>query len=225
LVAVAAVVGAVLLARNRAPVAAAPSPPPPAAAAPTQAPRAQPAALPDIAQDLTDEYARRTDAMQELHALYLDKYDYKGLVVALRDKAESPSASPALKGMLRSAEQLVRLKTWTEAAMNRYGRQHPLAVRDLSGDASKDTLAYQDPDGRMIFQGPGGPVARDWAEIPPRELGAVIVSALREARETRRPVIQGALTFARLYALPQMTGALEAIRSKAPEAPAQPREP
>jgi len=83
-------------------------------------------------------------------------------------------------------------------------------VADLSGDATKDVSIYLAPDQRIVFLEPSGPAARDWAEIKPAVMGAIIVSALHEHKETRRGIILGAQTFARFYSLPLMAKALGA---------------
>jgi len=226
----AAVLAAVLIMRNRAPATTTVVAAPPAVAPATPSPAPQPAAPkvaagPDLAHDLSEGYAKHRDAIQELHTLYLDKYDFKGLVIALRDKGESASAPPAIKQLLRAAEQLVRLRSWLEVALTRYGKLHALHVKDLSGDASKDAEVYLSPDDRVVFTRTTGSVARDWSEVPPGELGAVIVSALHDAKETRRPMVQGAMTFGRLYSLPQMTSALDGSKPRGLEAPAPTQEP
>jgi len=193
-------------------IAVAPTPVPTAVAAPTPLPTIEPKA-PDIARDLADEDTRRKDAFADLHALYLDKYDFNGLVVALRDKGEIATAPPELKQTLRSAEQLVRLKSWLETTLRHYDSDHPLLSSDLSGDATKDVGVYLAADERIVFMESGNPVARDWADIKPAEMGAIIVGAFQAAKDKRRLPILAALTFARLYALPQMPKALALARS------------
>jgi hypothetical protein len=152
--------------------------------------------------------------MEELHALYLDKYDFAGLVLELRDKGESPTAPVAIKRMLRSGEQLVRMKTWLDAAMQRHNRQNPLLVHDLSGDATKDFSVYGSPDGRVVFVNGGAEAPKDWVDIKPPAFGAIVVSAIREAKENPRATF-GAQAFARLYNLPLMTKALAATEKPA----------
>ena len=147
--------------------------------------------------------------MQQLHTVYLDKYDFNGLVRALRDKAESPSAAPGLKQMLRSAEQLAALKEWLDLALRRYTRQHPLMVRELTAKAdAQEVGVYLNADGRLTFLGDKNPQPRDWADVQPVVVGAIIVSALHEAKHTQRSLVQGAHVFARYYSLPAMTEAL-----------------
>jgi class 3 adenylate cyclase len=191
-------------------------PPAAPAALPTApAPQAQVAgstAGGDLADNLASEYSKRRDVMQQLHALYLDRYDFSGLVLALRDKGENPSAPPSVQQTLRAAEQLVRMKKWLDLALGRYSAQHPLLVHDLSGDSKRDLSLYLAPDERVVLLEDGTPKPRDWTELKPEVFGAIIVSAVREAKEPPRAVLFGAQAFARFYALPSMTEALASIR-------------
>jgi hypothetical protein len=146
--------------------------------------------------------------MADLHTRFLDKYDFNGLVLELRDKGESPTAPIAIKRLLRSAEQMVRMKAWLEAVLQRHSQQSPLLVHVLSGDAAKDMKVYMSLDERLVFLETGTPVHRDWADLKPAVVGAVTVSAIRSAPGTSRGALPGAQAFARLYNLPLMTKAL-----------------
>ena len=106
------------------------------------------------------------------------------------------------------------MKGWLDLALARHSGQHPLLVRDLSGDAAKDAGVYLAPDQRVVFLQGGAPKPRDWTGLSPSEFGAIIVSAVREAKEPPRAVVLGAQAFARFYALPSMTEALASIRAQ-----------
>ena len=180
-----------------APAAAVPGPIP----APTPAPVAVAAPAAPAAPPQT---------LQEIRAFYLKKYDFTGMVMALRDRGESATAPLAWRQNLAAAELMARLQSWLVFNLPHYTKTHPLAVADLSGDATKDVSIYLAPDQRIVFLEPSGPAARDWAEIKPAVMGAIIVSALHEHKETRRGIILGAQTFARFYSLPLMAMALGA---------------
>jgi class 3 adenylate cyclase len=209
--------GLVLLRHKPAPVvAAAPAPAPVPTTIPTPVPTAAPAAVPaagapaatSLASELESEASTRKDAMEDLHARFLDKYDFNGMVLELRDKGESPSAPVALKRLLRSAEQMVRMKTWLEAVLQRHSQQNPLLAHPLSGDTSKDMRVYMSLDQRVVFMEARAAVPRDWAELKPDVVGAIIVSAIRGANGATRAAMPGAQAFARLYNLPLMTKTL-----------------
>ncbi|HEY5228641.1 MAG TPA: adenylate/guanylate cyclase domain-containing protein [Opitutaceae bacterium] len=198
-------------------VVVAPAPTPaPTAAAPT--PEVKKPEAVDIASDISAEDGKRRDTDRELHEQYLDKYDFKGLVLALRDRGEASTASPELKQMLRSAEQLARLRSWLEGVLRHHSKQRSLPVRDLSGDASRDTSVYMADDERIVFLDKGATIARDWADIKPPAMGAIIVGAIHESRETRRVPMLPAQAFARMYGLPQMAKALTQNKGSAEEA-------
>ncbi|HXQ81432.1 MAG TPA: adenylate/guanylate cyclase domain-containing protein [Opitutaceae bacterium] len=189
------------------------------AATPSPAPAAASAAPGPLVQAAggaggNGDAARPRAVMQQIRALYLEKYDFSGMVIALRDKAEGPSAPLNLQLLLRSGEQLVRMKAWLDNDLRRHGPQHPLLVHDLSGDATRDASVYLAADERLIFLEGGTPRPREWTNVKPAELGAIIVSAVREAKDAPRPVLGGAQAFARLYALPSMTVALDSIRAR-----------
>jgi class 3 adenylate cyclase len=192
--------------------AAVPSPIPTAVPTPVAPPAA--AAPAGLASDLANAAGQRKDTMEELHAAYLDKYDFAGLVVELRDKGESPTAPVAIKRMLRTGEQLVRMKTWLDGVVLRHNRQSPLVVHDLSGDATKDFSVYGSPDGRVVFVNGSAESPKDWVDIKPPVFGSIVVSAIREGKENPRAIL-GAQAFARLYNLPLMTKALAAIEKPA----------
>jgi class 3 adenylate cyclase len=223
------VAGAVLYQRSRtgtpapAPPAAIPTPAPTVAPTPvpTVAPTPVPTAAPatDLAGSIVSGLATKRDAMQKLHELYLDKYDFNGLVLALRDKGEDPSAPQELKQMLRGAEQLVRLKSWLDLDLRRYTRQHPLAVAALSGKPGDASQVYLADDQRLVFVTGAGQEPRDWADLKPAEFGAITVSAIGDAKGVQRPIIMGAQAFSRFYALPSMAQALAASRAKRASAP------
>jgi hypothetical protein len=216
---VAAAAAGYVIFRNKAPaptsVAVAPVAVPTPAPTVIPTPVATPApAAAGLASDLAAEAGQRKDTMEELHSRFLDKYDFTGLVVELRDKGESPTAPVAIKRMLKAGEQLVRMKAWLDAAMLRHTRQNPLVVRDLSGDVTKDFSVYGSPDGRVVFIQGTSLVPRDWVEIKPPVFGAIIVSAIKEVKENPRATF-GAQSFARLYGLPLMTKALAAYEKSA----------
>jgi class 3 adenylate cyclase len=181
--------------------------PTPAIAAPTAAPAAT-----DLVGGLASGYASQASALQQLHTLYLDKYDFNGMVLALRDRGEDRAAPAGLKRLLVAAEQMARLKTWLEVNLRRYNRLHPLALGAFPGKPDADASVYLAGDQRVVFLGGEAAASRDWAALKPVEFGAAAVSAIHEAKEVPRAVLNGALAFARLYSLPAMTEALSGTK-------------
>ncbi len=110
------------------------------------------------------------------------------------------------------AEQLVTMKEWLDVTLRRYSKPHPLTVHDLSGDATKDTHVFIAPDHRVVFLDASTSTPHDWSELKPPVVGAIIMSALREAKQTPRDVIVGAQAFARFYTLPTIVEALNSSK-------------
>jgi class 3 adenylate cyclase len=202
---------------RRAPAHAQPAAPPAMAAAPTPlGPAAAPAGTP--APSPAVEAANRRDLMIQMHTLYLDTYDFNGMVRALRERGENPAAPLFLQQTLRAGEQLVRMKVWVEGDLRHHSAKHPLVAHAFGGVASGDESVYLAEDGRVALLENGVPHLHDWADLKPRDYGAIVVGALREAKETPRPVVLGAQAFARMYSLPAMVEALDAMKAKAPAA-------
>jgi class 3 adenylate cyclase len=203
------VLGAVALLTRR--NHAAPASPAPAAPAPAQPPGVA-ASNPPAA--VSSDAGNRKDLMAQMHALYLDRYDFNGMVIALRDRGENPAAPLFLQQTLHAGEQLARMKIWIEGALRRHSAKRPLVVQNLAGDSARDQSVYLADDGRIARLENGSPKLRDWNEFKPAEVGAIVVSAVREAKETPRLVFMGAQAFARIYALPAMAQALDSIRTE-----------
>lgn len=164
---------------------------------------------PDLVDELSSELAQRRDVLQQLHARYLDKYDFTGLAQALRGRAEGPAAAPGLRKLLRGAEELAILRDWLEFTLRRYTQQHPLPVRELTGKPEARELdAYLTEDGRIVFATPGAPQPHDLVQLHPEAMGALIVGAVND-RHPARNITQAAHIFARFYSLPAMTEALD----------------
>lgn len=174
-------------------------------------------------EEFQREFARRREQMQLLRTQYLDKYDFEGFIHALNsEKGEAGVGRGGAQMMLRSAEQMQKMRDWLEYVLSRYGRQRPLVVHDFSGDAAKDAHVFIDPYKKIIFIENGRPRPAEWAELKPAALGAIITSALREAKPVPvREVFLGAQSFAQFYNLPAMKEALAGMgrgRATAPKA-------
>ena len=186
-----------------------------ASATPSEAPPAAVSAGRADQGDGADEFAgdpgRGREILPHLHQAYLDRYDFEGLVRALRPKAENPSSAPGMKRLLRGAEQLVALKEWLDLSLRHYTRQRPLLVRDLEGKGHSTLGVFLGGDGRVTFVTDGNPQPHDWAELQPALVGAIVVSALQDTKHSSHGLVQGAHVFARIYTLPAMTAALPRI--------------
>ena len=207
-------------AKPETPVVAAVTPPAPTTApAPAPSTTATPTANRPAAETsaaMTDdefqrEFTRRREQMQQMRTQYLDKYDFEGFIRALgSEKGEASVSRGSGQMILRSAEQMLKLREWLEYTLSHYGRQRPLLVHDLSGDATKDTRVFMDPYKKFIFFENGRVKPADWAELKPAVVGSIIMSALRDTKPAPnlREAVMGAQAFGQFYNLPAMKEAL-----------------
>ena len=148
--------------------------------------------------------------MRDLRSVYLDNYDFAGLVHFLRAKTVDGYAVTPLPSLLKSAEQMAAVKGWVIAELQEYNRAQPLRVYELSGTAPKELHVYTELDHRVYFVWGGAVLGRDWSDVKPAWVGAIMVGALRHAHKPPAPqVVQGALAFARLYGEPEIASALQ----------------
>ena len=149
---------------------------------------------------------------------FLEGYNFAGLARYLRGRtAGNPPAMPAL---LKSAEQMAAAKGWAIAELQGYSRQQPLRVFELSGTAPMELHVFTEADRRLYFVWGGAVLGRDWTDVKPAWVGAIIVGTLRSTRSPPdREVIYGALAFARIYGQPEMMAALQNRRPIPPVRP------
>lgn len=114
-----------------------------------------------------------------------------------------------------SAARMQTMRNWLLLTLAGYTRERPLAVRELTGTAPKETRVYAGPD-RRIYTLEGGAVRqRDFSTFKPAPIGAVLVAALHDARTPPpREVVQGVQAFAQFYGLPEVLEALRTGRTR-----------
>jgi class 3 adenylate cyclase len=150
--------------------------------------------------------------------MYLDGYNFVGLVRYLRAKAAA--GQPALPALQKSAEQMAAVQGWVIAELQGYTREQPMRVYELSGTAPMELHVFTETDRRLYFVWGGAVLGRDWADVKPGWVGAIIVGALRSTRtKPNSEVVNGALAFARIYGEPEMIAALQNRRAP----PARPK--
>lgn len=153
--------------------------------------------------------------MERLRYEYLDRYNFSGLALALKNEARKPAAPAGTAALQRSAEQMAVMKEWVITQLQRHSRQSPLVVRELSGSAPKEMRVFAGPDRQLYLVGGGATRGREWSELKPSELGAVIAGTILEGRTPPPPaIVQGAIVFSRLYNLPELQTALRAQRPR-----------
>ncbi len=127
----------------------------------------------------------------------------------------SENDSPAV----RSANDALKpLYDWLGPELRNYTRDRPMLVRALRG--GPDQTFYTAPEGKLSFGSGGASHLRDWAELPPEQQAAIIVSVLRNAPKPTAEWVRGAEAFAYLHGLPEMAEvAVRELRPKAGAAP------
>ncbi|OHE80719.1 MAG: hypothetical protein A3G75_07035 [Verrucomicrobia bacterium RIFCSPLOWO2_12_FULL_64_8] len=191
---------------------------PPAVAGQTTPPAAAGSAV--VVSDETElaqEFAKRRELLLQSRAQYLDRYDFAGLVQAIKDQSGAEPGRGA-QLLLRSLEQLTSLKEWLNVRLRQnYSRQQPLRVLELVGDKPKETGVFIGMDRRVYFVQGGAVRVSEWADLKPAMVGAIMVSALRDVPpRDASTLVPGALIFARLYDLPQMLEPLQELRRSRP---------
>jgi hypothetical protein len=138
-----------------------------------------------------------------------EEYNLPELAKSLRDSRVGPVGKADAPIRQQALERLQALFSWMNAAMQRYNRGNPLTVSELSGTAPKEIKVFAGADHRLYFAEGGAVRQRNWADVKPSVLGAVVVGALLGA-ETLPPreVVQGAQVFAYFYNLPEMNETL-----------------
>lgn len=140
--------------------------------------------------------------------------EYNFAAMTRNQPAENAGSSGDEALIRQQADQgMQALFTWMDAAISRYSRDSPLLVRELSGTISQETKIFGGADHRVYLAEGGAIRQRNWAELKPANLGAVITSVLLASPvPPPHEVIQGAEAFAYLYGLPEVNEALRAGR-------------
>lgn len=103
------------------------------------------------------------------------------------------------------------LLEWVNRTLARYTADNPLLLRALPGAGSRNTKIFLDAEHRLCFAEGGAIRQRNFADLKPDALGAVIASVLLDATQPPPPeVAQGAEAFAQLHGLREMAEALHA---------------
>ncbi|MBI2498012.1 MAG: adenylate/guanylate cyclase domain-containing protein [Opitutae bacterium] len=138
-----------------------------------------------------------------------EEYNFAELARDLRDPRAGPVAKADAPVRQQALERIQRLLDWLGTAMQRYTREQPLIVRELSGTAPKEIRMFAGLDRRLYYAEGGAVRQRNWTERRPPVLAAIIAGAMIDARPVpAREVVQGAQAFAWFYGLPELTEAL-----------------
>ncbi len=139
----------------------------------------------------------------------LDDYNFAELAQSLRDPRSPVAGKPEAKVRAASLQRIQAMLGWLATALQRYDRDKPLVVRELTGTAPKEIRVYVGSDRRIYYAEGGAVRQRNWNELKPSVLAAIIAGTMMEADPLPpRDAVQGALAFAALYNLPELPEAL-----------------
>jgi class 3 adenylate cyclase len=172
-----------------------------------------PAALP--ADRGTRTLADWREELRDQRSRALEEYDFAALAQSLRDPRLPVAEKPEAKFRAQVLEQTRWLFSWLATALQKYNREQPLVVRELSGTAPKEIRVYVGPDRRLYYAEGGAIRQRDWNELKPSVLAAIVAGTIIESDPLPpREAVQGALAFARLYNLPELPTTLKHGRAQ-----------
>jgi class 3 adenylate cyclase len=138
-----------------------------------------------------------------------EEYDFATLARSLRDPRAGPAAKADAPVRQQALDRIQVLLGWLGTTMQRYTLENPLIVRELSGTAPKEIRMFAGRDRRLYYAEGGAVRQRNWTELRPPVLAAIVAGALLDTRPLpAREVVQGAQAFAWFYGLPELTDAL-----------------
>ncbi|MFZ5496423.1 MAG: adenylate/guanylate cyclase domain-containing protein [Verrucomicrobiota bacterium] len=158
-----------------------------------------------IARTLADWRAE----LRQQRSRALEEYDFAELARTLRDPGSPVAGEPEAKIRAQVLQRTQLLFGWLATHLQKYNRQNPLVVRELTGTAPKEIRVYVGADRRLYYAEGGAVRQRAWTDLPPPVLAAIVAGALTQAEPLPpREAVQGALAFAALYHLPELPAAL-----------------
>ena len=145
----------------------------------------------------------------------LDDYNFAELAQGLTDPRSPVAGKPEAKVRAAALQRIQAMLSWLATALQRYDRDSPLVVRELTGTAPKEIRIYVGTDRRLYYAEGGAVRQRNWNDLKPAVLAAIISGTMQEADPLPpREAVQGALAFAGLYNLPELPEALRVGRLK-----------
>lgn len=146
-----------------------------------------------------------------------EEYDFAALARGVRDPRSSVAGKPEAQIRLMVLARMQGLFSWLATALQRYGRENPLVVHELSGTAPKEIKVFVGTDRKLYYAEGGAIRQRNWAELRPPVMAAITVGALHDAQPLPpREAVIGAQAFAGFYQLPELLEALRKARPKHP---------
>ena len=170
------------------------------------------------ANRVTATLAAWRDEFRDKRSRALLDYNFAEMAQSLRDPQSPVAGKPEAKIRAQVLQRVQVLFGWLATALQKYSRERPLAVRELTGTAPKEIKVYAGADRRLYYAEGGAIRQRNWSEVPPPALAAIIAGAIHEAQPLPpREVALGALAFGNLYNLPELAEALRSGHASRPK--------
>ena len=143
----------------------------------------------------------------------LEEYNFAEMAQTLSDPRSPVAGKPEARVRQACLQQIQTMLAWLATAAQRYNRESPLVVREITGTAPKEIRIYVGPDRRLYYTEGGATRQRNWNELKPAALGAIVAGTMADAEPLPpREAVQGALAFAELYNLPELPEVLRRSR-------------
>lgn len=155
-------------------------------------------------EELRDQRSR---AMQD--------YNFAEMARSLNDPRSPVAGKPEAAIRAQVLQRIQGLFNWMGTALQKYSRESPLIVRELTGTAPKEIRVYVGPDRKLYYAEGGAIRQRNWTDLKPPVLAAIIAGTMLDTNSLPpREVAQGALAFANFYNLPELPEALKQGRAQ-----------
>lgn len=172
----------------------------------------QPVAVPTnrVARTLADWRSE----LQQRRSRALENYDFAELAQTLSDPHSPVAGQPEAQIRAQVLQRTQYLFGWMATHLQKYSRDNPLVVTELTGTAPKEIKIFVGPDRRLYYTEGGATRQRNWTELQPEVLATITAGAILQADPLpSREAVLGALAFASLYQLPELPAALKQGRA------------
>ena len=144
-----------------------------------------------------------------------EEYNFAELAKSVRDPRSPVAGKPEAQIRLQVLGRMQGLFGWMATTLQGYSREKPLVVHELSGTAPKEIKVFVGADRRLYYAEGGAIRQRNWSELRPPVMAAIIAGAMQEAQPfPPREAVLGAQAFAGFYGLPEL---MEALRKNRPK--------
>jgi class 3 adenylate cyclase len=148
--------------------------------------------------------------MREKRSKAFEDYNFGALARDLQDPNSPVAGKPEARIRAQALQRTQGLFDWMAIELQKYNRSNPLVVCELTGTAPKEIKVFVDTDRRLYYAEGGAIRQRNWSEVRPRVVAAIVAGAILQAEPLPpREAAQGALAFASLYGLPELPAALK----------------